>query len=379
MTVTKRRPDSATGVHYPRRRLPRALCRATGRLLIPILCRLELNGEENFPERGPLLVVGNHTAVMETILLTVYTPWQIEMLGSIDIPHERITDIVSRFYGYIPIRRGRMEKTSMIQALSVLEQNGILGIFPEGGIWDSGAMRAQTGVAWLSYRSGAPVLPLGFSGTKGALGAAFRFQQPEISMRVGKPLPPAHLPKGTPRKIYFQEYAETVMQAVNALLPEDSLPQGDLVYDENFELRIVLESTNGGPQTYPSNLSIEHSRELTKFLHRPGILKIFRKNLHMPIDALQNLDHSFNPAEIAHSTELILDYLEKDNPYLLIYRFGPKEAQKMHQSLEELLDLARWADKQGLELHLTPIRRYRKAGEEDEIVQVKQGRFEDWM
>jgi 1-acyl-sn-glycerol-3-phosphate acyltransferase len=366
-------------IQYPRRRLPRALCRAVGRLLIPILCRLEIYGEKNFPAHGPLLVVGNHTAVMETILLTVYTPWQIEMLGSIDVPHEKITDIVSRIYGYIPIRRGRLEKTAMNQAVDVLKQGGILGIFPEGGIWDAGAMRAQTGVAWLSYRSGAPVLPLGFSGTKGALGAAFKLQQPQISMRVGEPLSPAQLPKDMPRKLYFQEYAGTVMDAVNALIPEDALPQSNQITDEDFELQVALRTSNGGAQSCPPDMRIEHARSLTKFLHRPGILKIFRKNLHMPIQALQNLDYSHNAGEIARGTQMILDYLKNDNPYLLTYRFGPKEAQNMRQGLEELHNLAHWADVQGLELYLTPIRRYHLIGQEDEIVQTKQGRFEGWM
>jgi 1-acyl-sn-glycerol-3-phosphate acyltransferase len=366
-------------IHFPRRKLPRAICRAAGRLLIPLLCRPEISGAENFPKRGPLLVVGNHTAVMETILLTVYTPWQIEMLGSIDVPHEKITDIVSRFYGYIPIHRGRLEKTSMNQAVDVLKQNGVLGIFPEGGIWNAGGMRAQTGVAWLSYRSGAPVLPLGFSGARGALGAAFKLQRPRIGMRVGKPLPPARLPDGVPRKVYFQQYARAVMQAVKALLPEQATAQIEQIVSESFELRVAVQSANGAPQDLPLNLKIAHARALARFLHQPGILKIFRKNLHMPVDDVQNLDRSHDAAKIAHGLQLILDYLEHDNPYLLVYRFGPREAEEMRQGLEELLALASWAETHHLDLRLTPIRRYRLAGEKNEIVQTKQGRFEDWM
>jgi hypothetical protein len=316
---------------------------------------------------------------METVLLVVQTPWPVEMLGSIDVPHEKVTDIVSRFYGYIPIHRGRPERASMRKALDVLRQGGILGIFPEGGIWDAGAMQAQSGVAWLSYRSQSPVLPLGFSGTKGALGAALKLKRPKITMRVGKLLPAARLPESQPRKVYFQEYANMVMKAVHALIPPDEAAPSVQITDERFDLQVDLYARDGNHQNHPSELKITHAQALTKLLHRPGILKIFHKNLRMPIDALQNLDTDHDARKIAQGTELILSYLKNDNPYLLSYRFGSSEAEAMQKGLEELLSLARWAAKADCSLHLTPIRRYHRSDQEEEIVQIKQGRFEDWM
>ena len=371
--------DAKYSIKYPRKRLPRAIARAAGRLLTPILCHLDIKGRRNFPRAGPLLVVGNHSAVMETVLLVVQTPWPVEMLGSIDVPHEKVTDIVSRFYGYIPIHRGRPERASMRQALDVLRQGGILGIFPEGGIWDAGAMRAQSGVAWLSYHSQSPILPIGFSETHGALRAALTLKRPKITMRVGELIPAAQQHVGKPRKVYFQEYANMVMEAVNALIPSDESTSQVQIIDERFELQIALCAGDGSPQTYPPELNIEHAQALTKFLHRPGILKIFRKNLRMPVGALQNLDTDHDARKIAQGTELILDYLKNDNPYLLVYRFGPTEGEAMQQGLEELLALARWAARKEYSLHLTPIRRYHCSDQEEEIVQIKQGRFENWM
>ncbi|MBN1147119.1 MAG: 1-acyl-sn-glycerol-3-phosphate acyltransferase [Anaerolineales bacterium] len=366
-------------IKYPRRILPRGIARAVGRLLTPILFHLDIKGKENFPKSGPLLVVGNHSAVMETVMLAVHTPWQVEMLGSIDIPHEKITDIIGRFFGYIPIFRGRPERTSMRQALDVLRQGGILGIFPEGGIWDAGAMQAQSGVAWLSYRSQSPVLPLGFSGTQGALGAALKLKRPKIVMRIGKLIPPARLSEGKPRKTYFQEYANMVMEAVHSLItPEEATSRIEIIH-ERFELQVALYDRNGAAQNYPPELDIVHTQALAKLLHRPGILKIFRKNLRMPIGALQNLDTDHNARSIAQGSELILNYLNNDNPYLLSYRFGSTEAQAMQKGLEELLALARWAAEAECSLHLTPIRRYQRSDQAEESVQIKQGSFENWM
>ena len=59
--------------------------RLLGRMLLPLLTRTTVTGRENWPESGPLLVVGNHIAAIEAVLMIVYAPRQIEPLGPGDI------------------------------------------------------------------------------------------------------------------------------------------------------------------------------------------------------------------------------------------------------------------------------------------------------
>ncbi|MGD1994635.1 MAG: hypothetical protein PVI59_15685, partial [Anaerolineae bacterium] len=68
-----------------------------------------------------------------------------------------------------------------------------------------------------------------------------------------------------------------------------------------------------------------------------------------------------------------------ENPYFLSYRFGPQMAEDMQFGLEELEALARWADEEGYSLHIIAIRRYYSPEAGEEVVQIEQGRFEDWM
>ena len=364
---------------YPRKRFERGLTRIFGRIVLPIFFKLEVVGEHNYPESGPLIVVANHEAVMELFMLESLPPWQIEMLGQADLPLEKLEDVFSNFFGFIPIRRGHIERESLGMALDVLHQDGVIGLYPEGGVWDAGAMRAQSGVSWLSYRGKANVLPIAFSGTAGALGHAFRLRRPKMAMRIGEVIPAACPPKDISRKVFFQQYAANIMETIRSMIPDEEKPQGNIIRNERFELEIDVQTADGDMIDYPNELKVQHDKALCKVLFRPTILKIFSINLDLPTEPLERLDQNPDVHEIENAVRTILDYLREDNPYLLTYRFGPKEAEAMQLGLSELHTLTEWVINQGFELRLKPIRRYYLANCGEEVVQTKQTKFEDWM
>ena len=366
-------------IKYPRKLISRWLLKRVGRLLLRVLFKLEILGRENLPQRGPFIVVGNHTAALEAVLMNVCTPWQIEMLGAADIPHELISQIFMRAYGLIPIRRGHFDRTALQTAVNILQQGGIVGIFPEGGIWEPGEMKAQSGVAWLSFRGKAPVLPIGFSHTFGALNLALQFKRPAIEMRIGDVIAPIQIATGTSRKKGFADYSRRVMAAVRALMSADDISHQVDILNEQFELKIQVKDLELRDIPAPPDLIIKHDLALTKLLHRPAILKLFRKNLALDTASLENLDRVHDPQILSNSLQQIIDYLENHNPYLLTYRFGPKTAENMYLGLKELAAVAQWANDNQAFLYITPIRRYFSQSANQEIVQTKQGNFSNWM
>jgi 1-acyl-sn-glycerol-3-phosphate acyltransferase len=355
------------------------MIRLLGRLVLPLLFQLEITGRENYPRQGPLLVVGNHTAAMEAVLLNIFSPWQIEMLSAADTPAEKLTEMVADLYGVIPLHRGSYDRAALTSALDVLKQEGIIGLFPEGGIWQEGKKKAQPGIAWLSYRSGAAVLPIGFSDTTGSMNAGLKLQRPKLSMHVGKVIQPAQIPPGRSRKEYLQEYADQVMEAVHRLVPEDEYTTEPEIVDEHFELNISLQDGKGNPVPIPQRLIIQDRKPLAKFLHRPAILKIFRVNLDMPVKPLESLADGPSIPDLLKACQVIQDYLLEENPYLLTYRFGVQEGLAMQNGLEELLRLLNWCKGTGHRIEIQPIRYYYSLKEEREIRQIKQGIFQSWM
>jgi 1-acyl-sn-glycerol-3-phosphate acyltransferase len=364
---------------YPRKRIARFCIRAIFRFLLLILFRLEISGRENFPKKGPLLVVGNHTGAMEVILLNGYSPRQIEMMSAADTPVEKVTETISNLYGTIPLRRGSYDRAALTKALDVLEQDGIVGLFPEGGIWEEGKQKPLSGISWLSYRSGAPILPVGFNNTTGALNDGLKLKRPFLKMKVGQVLPAAKLPQGMPKKTYFQEYAVQVMDAVYALVPtEDDASESEII-DERFEIELNLKDKTGKILELPGELQFQQASQLAKFLHRPAILDIFESNLELPVHSIQNLKENPPLSELIQSLQSILLYLEKENPYLLTYRFGIKGGLAMQQGLGELLHILEWCSRNDHQIAITPVRRYYSPKEDREIIERDQEIYQPWM
>ena len=374
-----RHSNGNIAIQYPRKILIRRLLKFLGRLILNLFFSVEVSGRENFPNKGPLIVVGNHTAIMESVLLMVFTPWPIEMLGAADIPHEKFNQLISKLFGYIPVNRGHVDRFALKATLSVLNQKGIIGIFPEGGIWEPGVMRTQTGVAWISYHSNTPVLPICFIGSFGAINKALNFKRPTLTMKVGSQIPALKPDPSVARKNSFEIFSEHVMSQIrNLVLPGDPSIQGN-IKDEAFELVVRLQDEMGNQKKIPLDLVIIHEVNLAKFFHRPAILKIFRSNLKLPIDVLESLDQNTNPLSISTALNYVINYIHNINPFILTYRFGPKIAEEMLLGLKELHSLSRWAVTQSYSLEITPIRRFYSLGEGKEIVQINQKAFEKWM
>jgi 1-acyl-sn-glycerol-3-phosphate acyltransferase len=362
---------------YPRRQVQRALLRGIGRALLPLLTRTEVNGLPNFPEHGPLLVVGNHIAAMEVVLMVVYAPWQMELLGPGDIPPPPLMDGIARFHGNIPINRGNLDRHALNQALGILKQGGILGMFPEGGIWDTREKPAKSGVAWLSYHGHAPIVPIGFGGLEGAMNAALRFKRPHLTMNVGELLPAVAIPLGVARKVALHAAAQQVMQAVIALIPDQYKNTAAQITHETFLLHLTASDTQGSSIPIPSEYTIIHADALCKMWSRPAILRIFTQDIHLDVNALQHLETKPSPANILHAIDLIQGYLHT-NPGFFTYRFGIAEGIAMETGLGELKALALWAATHNFTLDIRPTRRYHVRGEVNDIIENNPGEAHTW-
>jgi 1-acyl-sn-glycerol-3-phosphate acyltransferase len=365
----------SVSIPYPRKPILRGFLRLLGRILMKLLTRTTVSGVENLPKDGPLILVANHVAFFEAVMMVLYSPWLVEVVGTGEIPMDpRYAKLIST-YGYIPIRRGDMDREALNGALDVLKQGGVVGIFPEGGIWESSAKKGRSGVAWLSYQSNAPILPIGFGGVDGAIGNIIKLKRPRLTMNIGTVIPPIDPSiAGKARKEALQDAANMIMRQIEGLIPEADKQRWNRIRDERFELKVSIGAGDGKEVDLPDELGFSRPEMLSKFFHRPLLLDVFSRNLKLPVQPLQNLAAEDDPKRLADATQAALNYMET-NPHFLSYRFGYDEGSAMQTGLKELYAIARWAEGQQYRLTITPIRRYRRRGSDDEIVEDRPGKI----
>jgi 1-acyl-sn-glycerol-3-phosphate acyltransferase len=352
--------DNGYSIKYPRRVLLRKGMTGLGKLLLSMMADIQISSRERLPEKGPIILAGNHVAVMEAVMMALYNPGMVEFIGNGDIPFDPNYAFIANTYGLVPVNRGNLDLKGLDMGLDILAQNGILGIFPEGGTWDPTQMEAQIGVAWLSYKSQAPVLPIGFGGIKGALKDILAFKHPTLTMNVGEIIPPTSLEDpDRSMKDNLQIAANTIMQEIRDLIPEKDLQRFQKRVDENYELEIdVLPicSEEGIPEAY----RVRHGAAYAHFLFNPTMMDVLYRNLHLPISPLKETYHQEDLKPILDAWHAILDYLNK-NPGYFTYRFGVEEGLAVKEALLELCSLGEWAQQSGCDLLIKPIRRYRNA------------------
>lgn len=147
--------------------------------------RVRVEGVENVPATGPVLLCANHISNLDPPLVGAMLQRPVVFMAKaslFDIPI--LGAIIRRHLDAFPVQRGTADRAALRQSLHVLEEGRVLGIFPEGTRSKTGELgQARAGIGFIASKSGAPVVPVGIAGH-------YRFRG-QITVRFGKPIDPA--------------------------------------------------------------------------------------------------------------------------------------------------------------------------------------------
>lgn len=167
------------------------------RPLARVLFRPTVEGRENVPLHGPLILASNHLSFIDSIIIPLMAPRPVGYLAKGE--YFTGTGLKGWFVrslftalGAIPVERdtARAAQASLDAALRVLRADGAFGIYPEGTRSRDGRLyRGKTGVAWLAMTANVPVLPVGVIGTNRVQPVGARVPRPyRITVRFGRPI-----------------------------------------------------------------------------------------------------------------------------------------------------------------------------------------------
>lgn len=223
---------SSLGVDYDTewaRRYPVRLARAmvtdaVTRPLVRALAAPALEGTDRLADvRGPVIFAANHASHLDTPLLLTSLPSKfrhhtVVAAGADYFFDKRWKAAMWAFaIAAIPIERTRVNRRSAELATQLLQRGWNLVIFPEGGRSPDGwGQPFKGGAAYLSLRTGAPVVPIHLEGTGRILPRrGGRFRPGRTVVTFGRPLAPA--PDDDARR-----FAATIEAAVAALADEQA-------------------------------------------------------------------------------------------------------------------------------------------------------------
>ena len=193
--------------------------------LLRLLLHPRVEGRDNVPGDGPLIVASNHLSVIDSFIIPLVLPRHVTFIAKAQ--YFEGTGAKGRFVswflsslGHVPVQRGaqRGAMGALEQALEVLQDGGAFSIYPEGTRSKDGRLyRGRTGIGWLVLASGAQVLPLGISGTDRMqpIGARLPRIRPRATVRIGKPMDFAQyrdLPSARARRAITDDVVSTIRE-----------------------------------------------------------------------------------------------------------------------------------------------------------------------
>ncbi len=123
-------------------------------------------GLENLPPDGPGIVMINHIAFVDPLVVLANLPRNVVPLAKIEAFHYPVIGIFPKIWAAIPVMREGFDREAIKQALRVLEAGELLLMAPEG-TRNPSLRDAREGVAYLGSKSGAPIIPVVVTGTDG--------------------------------------------------------------------------------------------------------------------------------------------------------------------------------------------------------------------
>jgi 1-acyl-sn-glycerol-3-phosphate acyltransferase len=193
----------------------------TFRLLTSLICQIDDSQLGKVPDKGPLIIVTNHTNVLEVPI--IYTRLQPRLVTGF-VAAERWEHTWSRWLldacQAVPVRRGEPDVTAIRRGLDLLKKGYFVIVMPEGTRSGDGRMQqGHPGVVLLGLNSGAPLLPVAFYGGEDYKENLRRLRRTDFHLAVGRPfyLDPGGEKVTRPvRRLMVDE----VMFQVARLLPE---------------------------------------------------------------------------------------------------------------------------------------------------------------
>lgn len=181
-----------------------------------IIFGLKVEGLENLPSAGGVIVAANHVSNWDPIMVGLALNRPVHFMAKAELFNNKILGKLLTAVNAFQVKRGNADRHAIRQALQILEEGKVVGIFPEGTRNKTGEeLKAQTGVAFIALRSEAVVIPVACIGTGHYLPIGwFR----PLKVKIGEPINISDYKDKKVNSSSLEQLSNEVFDKINTLL-----------------------------------------------------------------------------------------------------------------------------------------------------------------
>lgn len=197
-----------------------SVSRAIAYGLMRFLFFLKVEGLENIPKEGPVIIVSNHMSFVDPVLVGATVPRTLAYIARADMFKYPVLGWWMRAVNTIPLERGAGDLGAIKAAIRAIKDGKVFGIFPEGRRSRTGQIEPfKTGAAAIALRTDAVLVPMAIIGSDKAwpVGSFPRPFRP-IKVVFGEPIT---LPSDPAERKDLGALTSRLEAAVTALLPAE--------------------------------------------------------------------------------------------------------------------------------------------------------------
>lgn len=158
------------------------IVRTLGYPIFLLLYRPEFEGRNNIPKSGSVILAGNHTNNLDAAIMIAGPKRVVHMLAKKELFKSKISNAFFRRMGCIPVDRKIHDENAKSEAIEVLKNNEVIGIFPEGTVNRTNdiILPFKYGAVSFAKKTGAYIVPFTITGK-------YKLFRRNIKITYGKP------------------------------------------------------------------------------------------------------------------------------------------------------------------------------------------------
>lgn len=188
--------------------------------ILRLIHRYRVDGLENLPAEGGVLLVANHASWLDPPILGCALSRPVHFMAKAELfKLPFLSWALPRIYAF-PVRRGETDRSAIQTAIDLLREGKVIGIFPEGTRTRTGELLPpRRGAGLIALKANVPVIPVGIVGTYRAVrwrGLLPRFNR--VVVRIGEPIDLSGLSGDEDAKERSDKAAAIMIESIARLL-----------------------------------------------------------------------------------------------------------------------------------------------------------------